>query len=332
MMAMQKANWWFSPSQIKEENNELASGATRVFAPGSQPITKASTFSIHMRGVYISRSLDPPRWGNKEGSTNDLLVVSSFQTGTAPTVQRVHYLKYGQRIKEWVGDFFNTRVCSFSDFQENHITLHLQVYDIDDYNGIKDLFSAASTIGNNIAITFPVLSPYTAAASAVGSSVVELLNTIDQHDSIMDANLRLETGEENVGSNILQTGHWLFFEKPQDSGLQLSPNLQVIGKDGEVFSDCSYAIYSIHKEETQEPEWEVDQRAAKLLSELGGKGNSGRAAIEFLRDTIDGYGKFKKLKRLRELERKSAKERSQEENDVLQRLRSDETLKFLLMQ
>jgi hypothetical protein len=78
----------------------------------------------------------------------------------------------------------------------------------------------------------------------------------------------------------------------------------------------SYAVYSIRAQEAEEPEWEIDQRVAKLLSELEGKGNSGKAAIEFVRDTIEAYSKFKKLQRIQELQDKST--RTKEEEDLFE--------------
>ena len=107
-------------------------------------------------------------------NTNDLLIVSNFQTGTAPIVQRIHYLKKGQKINQIVGDFFKTLVCSFSDFKDNHVTLQTQVYDIDEYDEIKDTVSAASSLAGNISVTFPVVAPYIAMGTAVTKGLTEL--------------------------------------------------------------------------------------------------------------------------------------------------------------
>jgi hypothetical protein len=87
--------------------------------------------------------------------------------------------------------------------------------------------------------------------------------------------------------------------------LKLNSNLQVVdAASGRLFDGCSYVLYTIRKEEANEPDWEIDQKVAKLLSELNGKGNSGKAAIEFLRNTMEGYNKFKKLRRIQESESK----------------------------
>ena len=57
---------------------------------------------------------------------------------------------------------------------------------------------------------------------------------------------------------------------------------------GGPFIDGSFAVYPIRKVDYQEPLWKIDQKIAKLLSELDGKGNSSRAPIDFLRDTMEG--------------------------------------------
>jgi hypothetical protein len=223
-------------------------------------------------------------------------------------------------------------VCSFADFQDNHITLQTQVYDVDSYDKIKDLVSDLASMSGNVAVTFPVIAPFIAAGGSVASSILELVNQLDRHDKIMESNLRLEIAEESTGSQLLQTGHWVYFERPQaEKALKLDPNLQVRDANtGTVFDGCSYAIFTVRREETQEPNWEIDQKVAKLLSELNGKGNSGKAAIEFLRDTMDGHNKFKKLKRIEELENIGADKRSEEEIDLLSKLKSDESLKPFL--
>jgi len=73
---------------------------------------------------------------------------------------------------------------------------------------------------------------------------------------------------------------------------------------GEPFRDSSYAIYSIRGEGAQEAGREIDQKIAKLPLELDGKGNSGRAAVDSLRDTMEGHTRFKKIIRCQELLKK----------------------------
>jgi len=339
-----ESRWWFSPAKISEAGNDLLPGAIKIHTPASTAIKKSGTFSIDMRGAFINKSYDDNeglRSRFKPKGTNDLLIVTSFQTGTSPSVQRVHFLRQEQKINEFIGDFFKTMVCSFSDFQDNHITLQTQVYDVDNYEKINDIVSATSSMTGNVVGSFPVIGPYIAAGKALASSILELVNQLDKHDPIIDSNLRLViTEEENAGYQILQTGHWVCFSEPQEQqegNLRLDPHLRIVRKDntttttntattagGERFRDSSYAIYSVRAEGAQEPGWEIDQKIAKLLSELDGKGNSGRAAVDFLRDTMEGYTKFKKMKRYQELLKKD--KLTEEEKKVFEKLRNDESI------
>jgi uncharacterized sodium:solute symporter family permease YidK len=90
-------------------------------------------------------------------------------------VQRIHYLKKGQKINQIVGDFFKTLVYSFNDFKDNHITLQTLVYDIDQSNDAKDLVDSASSLAGNISVTFPVVAPYV----AIGTSITKLTNLLE---------------------------------------------------------------------------------------------------------------------------------------------------------
>jgi hypothetical protein len=148
-----ESRWWFSPAKISEAGSDLLPGAIKLHSPGSVAIKKSGTFSIDMRGAFINKSYDDNeglRSRFKQKGTNDLLIVTSFQTGTSPTIQRVHFLRQEQKINEFVGDFFKTMVCSFNDFQDNHITLQTQVYDIDNYDKINDIVSATSSVAGNV--------------------------------------------------------------------------------------------------------------------------------------------------------------------------------------
>ncbi len=171
---MIESHWLFSPLKIDDKTgNELLPSAHKVHEK-SEKLSNASAFSIDMRRVFVNKSYDkgegvfrelPPEvlrnlvnaGGGEARNTNDLLVVSNFQTGTAPVVQRIHYLKKGQKINQIVGNFYKTLVCSFSDFRDSHITLQTQVYDIDQYDEFKNVITAASSLAGNISATFPVV-------------------------------------------------------------------------------------------------------------------------------------------------------------------------------
>jgi hypothetical protein len=335
---MTESRWWFSPLKIDDGGNELLSSAHKVHEK-SEKLDIASAFSIDMRRVFVNKSYDKNEGFRKYTteklkeifrgavSTNDLLIVSNFQTGTAPIVQRIHYLKKGQRINQIVGDFFKTLVCSFSDFKENHITLQTQIYDIDQYDDIKGLIDSGSSLGGNISVTFPVVTPYVAMGTAVAKGLTNLLERLDDHDPIIDSNVRLDVADDSTGYQVLQTGHLICFDEPQEETLILKPNMDIYHKEpqGEPFIEGSYAVYSIKKVHYQEPFWEIDQKIAKLLSELDGKGNSSRAPVDFLRDTMEGYTAFRKIQRYYELQSKPT--RSPDEEQLFNQLAQDAVIK-----
>jgi hypothetical protein len=330
-IVIMQGNWYYAPEKLNDTVTDLIPSPTKL-VEGSVPIKQAMPFSIRMNGVFISKSYDEGEGFRKRHSnTNDLLVLTSFQTGTDPTVDRIHLnhpkLEYGQ----WVGDFFKSLVCSFSDIKYSQVTIRTHVYDIDDFDKYKETLSAVNAASGSISVTFPVIAPFTAVALPAIRGILDVINSLDSHDSIIDSNLQLSIAQENTGIKVLQTGHWIYFNKPQEEGLKLNPTLQVIGRNSdnkELFKECDYVVYSIRAEEAQEPEWETDQKVAKLLSELGGKGNSGKSAVEFVRDTVEGYGKFKKLNRIKELEEKVDK--TEEENKLLEKLKSDKSIEPFL--
>jgi hypothetical protein len=84
---------WYSPYIISDKGNDLIPGA-KAYSDPSATIRKASTFILDMRKVFDNRSLDYNEGWKRllpeeilevlSKRTNDLLVVSSFQTGTRP--------------------------------------------------------------------------------------------------------------------------------------------------------------------------------------------------------------------------------------------------------
>ena len=60
------------------------------------------------------------------------------------------------------------------------------------------------------------------------------------------------------------------------------------------------------------------------MSELQGKGSNEKAAVEFLKDTVDGYNNFRNLQRVAELEKKQNP--APEEITLLSKLKQDPAL------
>ena len=61
---------------------------------------------------------------------------------------------------------------------------------------------------------------------------------------------------------------------------------------------------------------------------MNGQGNSGKSAVDFLRDTVEGFSNFKKLNRAQTL--LNQKKLSAEEDKLLKKLLKDKSInKFL---
>lgn len=359
---MNQQKWWFVPKTIDKTTDLLEDAVNEK--PTSTLIKKAAQLSILCRGVYVDTSEDNEGGlrTKKEGTKNDLLIATTFQTGKQPEVQRLHKFLPKQEIG-WVGSFFRSVVYSSGDFKNAKITLRPQVYDIDDHKDIIENVSSLSTIAESVSGFFPVISPYMALATTAAKALSSLIHKLDKNEKIIDPKgepLSLNVTDEYTGFNLLQTGHWIYFNKPQSKGLKITPTMKIL-KDNENFQDCSYAIYSIMNEQVNEPDWENNQKIATLLSELEGKGRSGEVSIKFLRETMKGYTNYNKLNRILDLEKrkkhaepiqakleelqkdpltnkdeiKKLKEKlgktfSDEEKDLLMRLKSDENIKNFL--
>lgn len=325
---MLATNWWFAPVKIGD-GKELLPNATK-YSDRESKIENASALSVYLRGVYVNKSLDK-NWKRKPTGTNDLLILTNFQVGTQPIVQVFHYYKEKQKTKEFVGNFFNTRICSFEDFKDKHLTLQIRVYDVDRYDNLKN-FLAMITQGVNenaaqITQAFPAIASYIPFASAA-TSMINLIDELNRDDLIMESqpNLRLEITNPREGSNLLQSGHWICFDEPQEKGVKLDSNLRISGK----FKDCNYAIFSIKKEKADEPNWILNQKIATLLTELKaneeGKGRE-KSAIDFLRDTMRGYVNYNKITRYQELKTK----KDQRDKKVKEKMDKDKKTKPSVM-
>lgn len=319
--------WWFAPEKIKDQT-ELIANATQ-YIEGSKKIETASNFTLFLKKVYVNKGNEGNLkfWEGKD--TNDLLITTSFQVGTNPTVQRVHKYSPNRKIG-FSEDFFKSIVCSFEDFTNNHITIKSQIFDVDSYRDFKENVNDFTKLIGESGL-FPVVSSFVSIGSTISNSFFSLLEKLDSHDAIIDENLKLEMVEENTGSKILQTGHWVCFSEPQEQGLQLNYNLKVLDNDKKEFDKCSYVVFTIRSTFDEEPEWVITQKLATLMSELNGKGESGKPAISFLRDTMDGYTNFKKLKRIKSLERKKeSSSLNDSESYRLEKLKNDLKLKGFL--
>jgi hypothetical protein len=325
-----QSNWWFVPEKLNDTLTKLILPPDEIHLD-SKEIKKASPLTIYLHSVYVTTSRDSEnrirsKFKERRGTTNDIFICTTHKTGNTTKVQRIHYYKQKEPAGKLLSNFFDSVIYSASDFKNDIITLNLQVYDIDNYDKYKDILSAIAGMGNSLAVNFPALSPFTAVAVPGVSGILSLVDNIDSHDKIIDDSLRIEIGEPNTGLTLLQTGNYVYFSEPQDDGLQFSNTKIVVDSSGNSFSTCDYAVISIRATEIQEiNDWEKDQKAAKLMSELQGKGSSGKAAVDFVKDTVEGYNNFRKLQRIQELQNK--KDITPEEKVLLDKLTNEPELK-----
>jgi hypothetical protein len=98
--------------------------------------------------------------------------------------------------------------------------------------------------------------------------------------------------------------------------------------DGALY-DGSYAVFELEREQYENRERELGQKAAKLMTELHGKGQSDeKAAVDFLLDTMESYDNYSKLQRAKELQAKDTL--TEAEQKLLGDLRSIDEIDELL--
>jgi hypothetical protein len=268
----------------------------------------AEPFTMRVRGVMLARSYEVLDFSNA-----DLIVTTVHNFGTEPFVTRLHFLE-NEVETGFHGDFFEDTIVAIRDFKvsaRRRMTLRLKVYEMDQIHSeiVKSVLQAAGSLG----VTFPVLAPYTSLAAEGGKTLLQLLETMHRSDRVIDERLMLEVSPASSGHRLLQPGYYVCFGEPveQDLPLHLSNTLRVMaGEPGSPravpFAECSYAVIEIQREFNSGREWLIDQKVSKLVTGLDHNDNSGRAPLEFLRETMDLYDRFRNLERARELAEKRA--------------------------
>lgn len=310
---MNNLHWWASPLDLNDFSN--LQRLDDYFGKNSE-FHSAEPLTVRFRGTMVLE--DEEGWLKGD---NDLMIVTTFQFGKEPPIQRLHYMRDDTPLG-WQGSFFHDIVLSVREFSAKILTLQVQVYDLDGVS--EDLISSVRTISTSTAVAFPQIAPYAGALNFTVPALLKLVDNLDNHDRIIDQRIKLEIAGPNQGFRLLQPGYFVCFRKPVSQGLKLSNDLRVLKDDNSEFKDCSYAVLSITKDFHDEAEWEIDQKTAKLIAELNGKGQSGKTALEFLRETIDGYSNFKKLRRAKELQAKD--NLSKAEQELLDELLNDQEL------
>jgi len=281
-----------------------------------EPFGSAQPITIRIRGVM---TLEDYEWALAGG--NDLMIVTKFQIGDEPPVERLVFMRKNAALG-WHDDFFNDVVYSTRDFTGERLTLRLQIYDIDNLD--EGLVQSVESFAERTGGLFPQLAPYAGAVDFAVGPLVDLVDAIDDHDRILDERVTLEIAEPETGHKLLQPGYFVQSKGSIDTSHTLGPNLRLRDSNGDEYRKHSYAVLELVRDELADRQYEIDQKAAKLVSELQGKGQSQQAALTYLQETLDAYSKFRKLQRARELQ--SRDERTDAEQNLLEDLKSNDAL------
>jgi hypothetical protein len=283
---------------------------------------RAQPLTVRVRGVMIVEDRDWRVFGG-----NDLMVVATTQFGSEPPVERLVYLGQDDELG-WHGDFFDDVVLSIRDLKDERLTVRIKVYDVDGIAG--EVVRAVASVADDAAVLFPQLGPLAGLVAPGIEALVDLVDNLDEHDRLVDERVTLEFAEPGTGHRVLQPGYYVGFDRDvdPDDGLALDRDLRVVTAEGDRYEAGSYAVLELRRDHVAAPDREIDQRVAKLVAELNGKGQSDRAALDFLRDTLGVYTAYKKLDRIRELEAKP--ELTADEQALLEDLRDDEEVVRIL--
>ncbi len=225
------------------------------------------------------------------------------------------------------------------DFDKQSIGIRLRVYDMDGIEDdlidkVKETIETAATLASPI---FPILTPNMAGFSFGIEAFKKLVNSIDDHDKLIDERIWLHF-KPTIGRGSLRVGYLVCFSDNVNPGFKLKTDILIAPGNAAIFDSGgtpyinsgyeNYAILKISKAYSPNNEYEISQKMAKLISELNGKGSSGKASITFLKETMEIYDIFNKLQRINELKRKKKTlvtqeppgELSEEENKLLEDL------------
>jgi len=306
-----EVRWWGAPHAL---GDSAALRRLDELFPDEKLFTPAEPLTLRVRGVSIREDRDPLFRGD-----NDLIIVTTYQFGKKPPVSRLQFMKDSVPVG-WQGEFFHDIVFSERDFKDKILTITLQVYDMD---GVSDgLVDAVRQTAESSAVAFPHLAPYAGAVGFAVPGLLKLIDRLDDHDELLDERIKLEVQPPRTRHRLLQPGYFVCFKKPVGQGYALNRDLRVMSEGGrDEYKDESYAVLQIMREYHDYGGFDVDQRVAKLIGELNGKGQSGKAPLEFLRETLIGYSNFRKLDRAKDLLGKD--KRSDAEEELLQELLHD---------
>ena len=304
-------NYWYGAKKKIGEKAKLWK-LTNYFDEETKVIKKSGDLTVLLRKVYVDKYYDPsladPFMKNKgKKGSNDLMVVSTFTFDKEPEIDRLHYFRNNTKEREF-NTFFNELVLAKQDFTSEKFKFKLKVYDVDHIS--TEVMDSISAVAESSAAIFPKLAPVAFGMETIGDSLVKVINSVNKHDSILDSELILRRSDEKSGDYLLQEGFFICIGKElTDDELKeicLYNDLVLRNDKNEVFTKSSYGIVEVKNQYQVDKTWQIEQKVAKLMSEIGGQGRSGEAPIHFLKDTLDGYANFKKIKRGNEIADKIA--------------------------
>jgi len=291
-------------------------------------VQNAAPVNVRLRGVDVAAAQD---WGGGL----DLVIATKFQFANQPPVTRLHYLEQGAS-PGWYSALYQNMVFTTRDFSHDDVTITVQVYDRDtlEEETVTTVAGLAATVG--VAVGFPGLAPLAKAAESVSGTLTEIVDAVNKNEEVLEDRVRLEPDEEaNQGTDLLQPGFLVAFDDTgvEGEGYRLNQNTRLERSNGEPVADLSYAVFEVEREHNEVEFSERDQKAAKLAAELDGRGRSSKDPMYYLRQTLDAYDKFDRVRRAKQLQRLSEQESislTDAQKSLLGRLRADlETGKYV---
>ncbi|WP_028857478.1 hypothetical protein [Psychrilyobacter atlanticus] len=317
--------WWYAPDSFINEESNFQSTTKRCSEDNK--FKNAQKLRITVEGAWIHENMDRLMWTK----TNDLIIFSQIGYGSKPPIKKVHFYEKNVKEKKWIPIVFHPDIYATSDFNESieEINIGIFVYDEDGLNKSKasELSSNFASAASIAAIAFPVLLPYSPLISSVGKSLIGIISNMDDHDEIINGNIRLAVNKSSDEAyNLLQPGFFVCFAEPVEiKNLILKEDKKVYTKKGDLYTHNSYIVLRVTKDTSISSEFLINQRMATLLSELEkGKGENSIQALDFLQDTMSSYSLMKKLKRYKELKKKSI--RTEDEENLYHELSNDDEL------
>ena len=323
---MPQSQWWYA------SENFGAAGVSALLpttSAGSEDrgFHAAQRCRVIVEGVWVRDDVD----GMFKGE-NDIIVSTKFRAGNRPPLDKVHFLESNVPEKRWIPVPFHPEVFATRDFDPamTDFALEVRVYDEDglEEDDLAALTSAMSGSATAAAVAFPALAPYAAFASGAGSALARLVDTLDEHDKVVQGRILLGVNKPaSSGYDLFQPGFLVCFARDVDaSNLVLGQNRQVHTKSGhgapQRYEHLSYIVLRITRDGPSSPEMLTNQKMATLMAELelGRKGKSTQALKE-LAATFEAYAAMKRIERYEELTRK--KELTREERELLDELGRD---------